>query len=488
MKPIGVTRIAIVGGGVAGLAAGVELARRGCDVRIHEARGLAGGCASTTDVDGFRFNDGALFVALPRLLDHAFARLGLDRAARVPLRPIAVPHASWLPDGTRVTLGARGAAFVDGARGAERSAVLQAQIACCVDRWRPLLQVFVDDLLLRPLSLPHFVARTWRHLSKLRGTLAAELARAFSDPDAREALAAVALYTGLPAERTPVAQIVGLIALLDDGLFLPEGGMGAIARALADAFAAHGGRLRTGEAVERIRIAGGRVRGIELASGEQVDADAVVSTASGMTTFTRLVAPADAPRAMLRRVARAPLSHRALGIQLGLRNRIEPVAYSVDHLPPAGELRAMLSPQPDGVRWFNYTVPTVALPELAPPGGSIVEMFAPVEPRAPLDAWTDDAKAAAAQPWIDALARCHPLDIATLRVTSPKDYAQRLGLYEGALYGLSPAARPDQQFPHATPIDGLYLAGQTTYPGFGVATSMLSGIFAAEAVASRALR
>ncbi|MCS6520888.1 hypothetical protein, partial [Burkholderia thailandensis] len=41
----------------------------------------------------------------------------------------------------------------------------------------------------------------------------------------------------------------------------------------------------------------------------------------------------------------------------------------------------MLSPQPDGVRWFNYTVPTVALPELAPPGGSIVEMFAPVDPR-----------------------------------------------------------------------------------------------------------
>ncbi|WP_010107062.1 FAD-dependent oxidoreductase, partial [Burkholderia oklahomensis] len=108
MKPIGVTRVAIVGGGVAGLAAGVELARRGCDVRLYEARDVVGGCASTTDVDGFRFNDGALFVALPRLLDHAFARLGLDRAARVPLLPIAVPQASWLPDGTRVTLGARG--------------------------------------------------------------------------------------------------------------------------------------------------------------------------------------------------------------------------------------------------------------------------------------------------------------------------------------------------------------------------------------------
>ncbi|MDN7676123.1 NAD(P)/FAD-dependent oxidoreductase [Burkholderia oklahomensis] len=488
MKPIGVTRVAIVGGGVAGLAAGVELARRGCDVRLYEARDVVGGCASTTDVDGFRFNDGALFVALPRLLDHAFARLGLDRAARVPLLPIAVPQASWLPDGTRVTLGARGAAFVDGAQGAERSAVLQAEIARCVGKWRPLLRIFVDDLLIRPLSLPHFLAKTWRHLPKLRGTLAAELARDFSDPDARAALAAVTLYTGLPAECTPVAQIVGLIALLDDGLYLPEGGMGAIPRALAGAFAAHGGQVRTGAAVARIRVAGGRVRGLTLASGEQIDADAVVSTASGMATFARLVEAADAPRAMLRRVARAPLSHRALGIQLGLRNRIEPVAYSVNHLPSAGDQRAMLSPQPDGVRWLNYTVPTVTLPGLAPPGGSIVEMFAAVDARTPLDAWTDAAKTAAAQPWIDALARRHRLDIATLRVTGPKDHAERLGLYEGALYGLSPAARPDQQFPHVTPIDGLYLAGQTTYPGFGVTTSMLSGVFAADALASRALR
>ncbi|WP_231748306.1 hypothetical protein [Burkholderia sp. ABCPW 14] len=192
---------------------------------------------------------------------------------------------------------------------------------------------------------------------------------------------------------------------------------------------------------------------------------------------------------MLRRVARAPLSHRALGIQLGLRNRIEPVAYSVNHLPPRGR------PAGDAVASAGrralvqlHGADGHTLPGLAPPGGSIVEMFAAVDAQTPLDAWTDAAKTAAAQPWIDALARRHRLDIATLRVTSPRDHAERLGLYEGAPYGLSPAARPDQQFAHVTPIDGLYLAGQTTYPGFGVTTSMLSGVFAANALASCALR
>jgi phytoene dehydrogenase-like protein len=53
-------------------------------------------------------------------------------------------------------------------------------------------------------------------------------------------------------------------------------------------------------------------------------------------------------------------------------------------------------------------------------------------------------------------------------------------LYKGAVYGLSAAADLKAQFPHATQIPGLYQAGQTTYPGFGVAPAAMSGIFAAE--------
>lgn len=82
-------------------------------------------------------------------------------------------------------------------------------------------------------------------------------------------------------------------------------------------------------------------------------------------------------------------------------------------------------------------------------------------------------------------------DAVTPRATNPKDHAERVGLYEGAPCGLSPAARPDRRFPHVfahvTPIDGPHLAGQTTYPGFGVVMSMPPGVFAAGVLASRAL-
>ncbi|NPT58513.1 phytoene desaturase family protein [Paraburkholderia elongata] len=479
MKP---NNVVIVGGGASGLAAGIHLARQGVRVKLFEARDTLGGCCSTSNVDGYTFNNGAMFVAVPRLLDHAFARLGLDRSALLPLRRIATPQASVLPDGTKITLGDRHRVRVDGERGDSRTATLQAEIERCVSKWNPLLKIFIDDLLTQPMSIARVISKAWRHLPKLRGNFADELKRSFSDPQARAALAAVTLYTGLPADRTPVFLIVGLISLLEDGLHLPEGGMGSVSRVLETTFRQLGGEVHTSTPVARIRIEGGRARGLTLENGEDIAADAVISTASGMSTFSRLIEPANVPRAMQRRVQRAPLSHRTLSIQLGLTNSLQPAAHSVNHIPLMDEQQRLLAPQPGRIEWFNYTVPTQPMPELAPSGGSIVEMFTAVDEHLPLDAWSEETKAATADAAIAALARYQPLAIATKRITSPKDYAEGMHLFGGAVYGLSPAARPDQQFPHVTPVDGLYLAGQTTYPGFGVATSVFSGVFAAEAL------
>ena len=81
-------KITIIGGGLAGLTAGTLLAKKGLQVQLLEAREKTGGCCATTDVQGFTFNDGALCLILPEVLDHAFSRLGLERDACLPLRKI----------------------------------------------------------------------------------------------------------------------------------------------------------------------------------------------------------------------------------------------------------------------------------------------------------------------------------------------------------------------------------------------------------------
>ena len=70
-------QVNIVGGGIAGLIAAVELARAGLKVRVFEAGNAFGGRARTRDADGFMLNQGphALYVkgAFKRTLD----RLGI---------------------------------------------------------------------------------------------------------------------------------------------------------------------------------------------------------------------------------------------------------------------------------------------------------------------------------------------------------------------------------------------------------------------------
>lgn len=475
-------RAVVIGAGLAGLAAAVHLRRQGREVMLLEAGDSVGGCCATTDIDGYRFNDGAMYIALPRLLDHAFGRLGLDREALLPLRRIDVPQATILPGGTCVSFPDGGPARVTGEDGDARGEKLATELDQCLGKWRPILRLFADELLPWPLSAPRLMSKAWRIMPKLHGRLDAELRRLFSDPETRAAIAAILLYTGLPADRAPIAHIFGLIAMLDEGFHLPVGGMGAISELLRGEFEAGGGELRFGARVTRIGVGNGRVASLTLADGEQFVAGTVVCTASAMATFGELVDPAQVPVSIARRLRGVKLSHRAVSVQLGLAGRIDAPAFAVNHVPLLERQHEFLAPQGERVEWLSYSVPSRILEDLAPPGGSVVEMFAAVDPALPASAWTDDMAGEVAAATEAALARLHPLDVRVRRVRGPQHFAQRMNLFDGALYGLSPAAGPMQQFPHATPIQGLFLAGQTSYPGYGVAPAMISGILAAEAV------
>ena len=50
--------VVVAGGGVAGLAAAVELVSRGHEVRVLEAEGRAGGVVGTVAKDGYQFEEG----------------------------------------------------------------------------------------------------------------------------------------------------------------------------------------------------------------------------------------------------------------------------------------------------------------------------------------------------------------------------------------------------------------------------------------------
>jgi phytoene desaturase len=473
--------IVVIGAGVAGLAAANLLVHEGIPVRVFEINDKVGGCCATTTIDGYTFNDGALFLGLIGLLDHGFARLGLDRHELLPLRKITANSSITLPDGTVVTLGE--GFDVEVAGRAVDKICLQGELRRMAEKWKPVLRFACEELLVHPFSPWRVLQKGWRHLHKLRGTVAAECNRLFRDHAVKSALSGTLLYSGLPAERMPVSTILGLVATLTEGLYLPEGGMGKVPDVLNRALINRGVPVSLNAGIDKIVIEGGRAFAIKLKNGERVDAAAVISTASGMLTFGSFIGKEHVPRSIQQQLTHARLSHQSVSIQFGLSNTLNAPAHNISVLPWMENQREIFLQDGRELSFPVYSVPTRTLPGLAAKGGSIIEMFCPVRADTPLEHWDEKRKEQLTDMCVGALRRRHDLNIAVTRVRSPKDFRDGLHLYGGALYGLSPAATPREQFSHVSPIPGLFMAGQTTFPGYGVGTAMMSGIFAAEAVA-----
>lgn len=471
--------VAIIGGGVAGLSAAGLLSRQGVRVKLFEANDKLGGCCANTNLGGYTFHDGALYLAVPGVLDHVFERLGLDRAKLLPLRKVA-GQKTTLPDGSVVHIGDRCDLTVTRPNGEVNRIKLKKELAGMLKRWEPVLRLFADDIMLRPFSLSRLLAKGWSHLHKFRGTVASEITRHFSDEAVRAAMAGGLLYTGAPADKTPAPSMLGLAALLTEGFYLPEGGMGRIPEVLSLAMKNNGGEISLNSKIHKIIVRNGRVSGLEVEGQGVVEVDAVISTVTGMATFGLLLNPDDVPNSLKQKVRTSPLSHKGTGIQLGLSNIIDVQSHSNSIIPMMNEQYKVFMPNADDVSWPVYSVPTVTVPELAPAGGSIVEMFPPIHQEMSVDEWDEDKKERIVAAAIRKLSRLHDIDVKVIRAQSPKDFQNRMHLYKGALYGLSPTADPRAQFDHKAKVPGLYLAGQTTYPGYGVGPAAMSGILAAE--------
>jgi phytoene desaturase len=474
--------VGVIGAGLSGLAAATLLARKGIQVKVYEAGAKIGGACSTTTVDGYTFNDGAVYVALPEIIDHAFGRLGIDRQAVLPLRPISSIQTTRLPDGTTITFNHRLDVRIDRADPSASGTQSQQEVEALLAKWQPVLRLLTDELLTQPFSVSRLLWKSWRHLPKFRGTIAAELNRMISDPALRAALAGVTLYTGLPPEQTPVLQIMGLVAMLTDRFYLPEGGMSRIPTVLAKALTSYGGEIHHNARVKRIVVQRGRAAGFDVDGQGRQEFDAIISSTSAMTTYTHLLNVEDIAGDLARKVRTAPLSHKALSLQLGLSNIVDAPSHFMSRIPFMEKQYSLLQPSDGSTSWLNYTVPTVTMPELAAPGGSIIELYPTIDQSMEAKDWTDEHATEIADAAIHTLARIHPIEIPVKRIRSPRYFQEQMNLFDGAIYGLSPAADFRAQFPHRAAIPGLHQAGQTTFPGFGIGPAIMSGIFAADAL------
>jgi hypothetical protein len=145
----------------------------------------------------------------------------------------------------------------------------------------------------------------------------------FRDPRLRQLFGRYATYCGSSPFQAP-ATLMLVAHVEQEGVWLVEGGMHRLAVALEGLAERRGATFRYGAEAAEILVAGGKVAGVRLASGERLDADAVVLNADVAAVAAGRFGPAAAGA-----VPKVPRSSRSLSaVTWALHARTEGFPWS----------------------------------------------------------------------------------------------------------------------------------------------------------------
>ena len=461
------SRIVVIGGGVAGLATAARLARMRHAVTLVDRNSDVGGAIATRRIDGFTFDTGPSVVTLPAAVRDLFIKTGRpveDVIQLAPLDPMA--HVRF-PDGTAVDVPAAGPHQVADAFGDTLGGAAADDWRRFVERSSATWESVRGPLLETPDG------RLPLRLRLHRRSLRSATRRALRDPRLAAYVESFVVADGTDPRRA--AAVTGLLGYVEH-TFRPwrvVGGMHRLVEALHERAVERHVTVVTGATVEAVSSAGGRVDGVRLAGGQTITADVVVSTIDA-AALAPLLPPEQAATTRA-----APTSPSWFVLLLGLGQRAPLPARSLllgdgseigdvyDAARPAREpaIHLWVAPEPDA----------------APAGGQAVTVAVRAPRHGPHD-WSGSAAGDYAEHLLDRLAaRGHDLHphVVVRQFVSPADLEHRTGVPGGAVHGWASSARR----PAATAaIPGLFLAGASTRPGGGLAPTLLSAAHVAERI------
>ncbi|HID29140.1 MAG TPA: NAD(P)/FAD-dependent oxidoreductase [Desulfobacterales bacterium] len=495
--------VIVVGAGVGGLSAAARLVQAGLRVLVLEKSLHPGGTAYVYTRKGFTFPMGPLGFSTPELVRRTLTTLGqrddLDfdrvhyqvRAFDVKV-PLSLPFSQVEDEVAKL--------FPGDAEGIKRffgdmDKILAAMQLPDREMNRSLLERAVG---ISARDYLRGLIKDWR-LRRIAGSLATR------EP-----------FTGLPL----LAAMWNLMAR--EGIWYPKGGMRSFCHRLAKAVTSEGeknggfGEIKLGAEVKEIRVRNGRVSGVTLAGGADIDAAAVISNADYKATFMRMVQSEVLPDEWYSAVTKAKQTNSIFQVCLGVdTNRVDLSGFSeasrlISRRSEGGSgqgqerldwLAAEIDPEALALQELEVSLWSREDPTLAPNGGAVFVIrteaeythFAQYRPaRGQRIRAYFGYKTRLGQALVRETANLIPgLEDAVLAmdVATPLTFEERGGRSEGAVAGWSWDYEYNSDYQAVelvrTPIRGLYMAGYQAYSALfmgGVPMAVASGHSAADAL------
>lgn len=483
------SRVAVVGAGIGGLCAALRLAAEGMQVTVIERQSAPGGKMRKLPSAAGSVDAGPTVLTMRHVFDDLFSAAGTRLDSHVTLHQQDILARHWWPGTGPLDL------YADRARSAEAigaffDARAKAEFLTFCNRAETLFDGFrgpvmeapalsLADLTRHVMANPHLI-RAMAPLSTLSGLLR----RSFTDPRLQQLFGRYATYVGGSPYKAPA-----LLSLIwqaeENGVWVVEGGMHALALAISEQIRALGGTFRFNAHVDRILTDSHGVTGLALQDGSMIPADRVVfngdprALAQGkLGEAASIMAPQtlNKPRSLSAQVWAFAATPK--GLDLAHHN----VFFCADARADFGALDKGQRPKDTTLylcaedRGMGTTPPDLERFEII--------LNAPPTTQGASDAGEYET--------------CHQRTFRTLErfglsftpepdataVTTPAMFDRLFPGSAGSLYGQSPHGmtaaleRPTAR----TPIKGLYLCGGGCHPGAGVPMAALSGRHAAEAI------
>jgi phytoene desaturase len=483
--------VVIVGAGIGGLSAAIHLARAGVAVTILEKDQEAGGRCGRLVRDGHRFDTGPTLFVMPRLYESEFRALGASVHERLDLRRVDPTYRLIFDDGAALSLTSDMTVMRDQLEAMEPGSfdALRRYLAAGARHYGIVAERMVERDFRHPTDYLRIGALGLLLRDNPLANHYRRMARYFDAPRLKSAFTFQDLYVGLSPYEAPAILSLMSYTELVDGVWYPRGGLYAVVDTLTDLAQQAGVEFRFGTEVSRIDVAQRRVRGVTLAGGSSLRAEAVLANADLPYVYDRLL-PRD-PTAQ--RLSHKRFSCSTVSFFWGLDQSFGALPPHTLFLPDLYRetFDAIVRDHDLPAHPSIYIhAPARLDPDVAPAGRDSVTAIVPVGHLR--DDGTQDWDALRDRAREQVFRRLSQVGLRDLRehitfeeAYTPVTWARRHNLAKGATHGLAHTLgqmgwlRPAHR--HGR-YRNLYFAGASTHPGTGVPTAMASGRLAARRI------
>ncbi len=472
---------AVIGAGISGLAASIQLADAGFAVSVFEKNRQFGGRGQIMEKNGFLFDMGPSWYWMPDVFDDFFKQFGKSRSDYFQLVRLDPSYQMIFKDGTL-----------------EIPADIQStyQLFESVEAGSSIfLKKFLDDSRIKyETGMKDFVRKpslSWSEFFEFRllsATFKLELFRSLEKlifrkikhPKLRQLLCFPVLFLGAKPSQTPALYSMMNYADLVLGSWYPMGGMYKLFEALYQLALEKGVQFHFNSPVEKINIINGTVKGLQIHQ-ENLDFSRVLSTADYHFTESVLL-DSEYRQYSEQYWDSRKLSPSSLIFYLGISKKIDKLRHH--NLFFTADFNTHAEKIYDHPSWpeealFYVCAPSKTDPSVSPPG--MENLFVLI----PLAAGLKDSKLEQDKLLHSILSQLEHYTGQSIREhivvnerVSVDDFKQLYNSYKGNAYGLSNTLLQTAVLKpriRSKKVKGLYFAGQLSHPGPGLPPCLISG-------------